>query len=142
MGALLTQADRIEALMAETVQAPRVFLDTSALRGTGWASAPFRSLMELSAAGRVEVLIPEIVFHERRTQWRADYQELMQNAELALGRFARDVLVQEAHQKRFAVALDALPRATDAEALSTDLFDGYFERHRVKRLPVLGEPRR
>jgi PIN domain len=116
-----------------------VLLDTSTLRGTSWSSAPFQSLLELSTAERLDIFVPEIVYQERRTQWRDEYSKRMKEAESTLRKYISDPLIADPLRERFNTALKALPVASDGEATSNELFEKFFAGHRVARLPMTGQ---
>jgi hypothetical protein len=105
---------------------PVVIFDTNSLRQISWTSAAFRQLIELSALGHIKVFVPEIVYHERRTQWREDYAKANGDMSKALDRYANDPIIDPAHQAVYAKVRKDLP-SPDAEASSHAGFERFFE---------------
>ncbi len=105
---------------------PVIVFDTNCLKSTSWNAPAFRALVELSSQGQVKVFVPEIVFHERRTQWRDEFAKGSSEIEKVLAHRSNDPLLTPADRAAYQAVLKALP-ASDAEARSQASFDRYFE---------------
>lgn len=105
---------------------PVIIFDTNSLRQISWNSAAFRQLIELSSLGHIKVFVPEIVYHERRTQWREDYSKASAEVAKSLSRYAADPIIQPADQAIYGKLSAELPRP-DAEARSHVGFERFFE---------------
>lgn len=104
---------------------PVIIFDTNSLRQIGWNAPAFRQLVELSSLGSIRVYVPEIVYHERRTQWRDEFQKASIQTRKALERYAEDPIFSPADQAAYAALLAALPEP-DAETRSHASFERFF----------------
>jgi hypothetical protein len=114
---------------------PTILLDTSALRSTGWDSAPFQTLMELSKAGLVEIHLPEIVYRERRSHWQERFKGLYA-ATTTAEKLLNDRLLIEPHRSNVSNALEALKKIGDLETIADDAVGAFFRSHWVSRIAL------
>ncbi|TCM10349.1 PIN domain-containing protein [Sphingomonas sp. PP-CC-3G-468] len=105
---------------------PVIIFDTNSLRQISWTSAAFRQLTELSSLGHVKVFVPEIVYHERRTQWREEYSKASAEVSKILCRYASDPILDTAEQAIYLKINSELPKS-DAEAKSHNGFETFFK---------------
>lgn len=106
---------------------PTILVDTSVLRTEGWQSAALSSLFELSKDGQVEIIIPDVVFEERRTQWRQDYKKKIADSARFLAAAAKDALLGDVEKAPIESAAAALAPANDPETLSNTVVSRYFD---------------
>lgn len=121
--------------MLPVVPKADVFIDTSVLRGTGWKGAPFQSLLELSKAGLLDIHIPELVFEERRTQWRDKHIEALRHCAAALQALTSDDIYPSGHLPAANKALEALSKV-DLDAASKEAFEKLFKQNNIKIVPL------
>lgn len=114
---------------------PVVIFDTNSLRQISWTSAAFRQLIELSSLGHIKVFVPEIVYNERRTQWRADYAKASSDMSKVLERYANDPIVDLAGQKLYEKVRKDLP-SPDAERSSNDGFKQFFNKAHFRVISI------
>ena len=99
--------------------AATVVCDTSTLRGTGSTSAPYQVLKGLVSAGLVNVLVPELVLNEFRTQWRDRIQSDVVAGLKAFGTLSNDTFITANSTTNFKNATAQIT-SLDLEALSLD----------------------
>jgi len=105
---------------------PVIIFDTNSLRNISWSSAAFRQLVELSSSGKVRVFIPEVVYNERRTQWREEFAKANVELRKTLDRLAADPVLAPADQAAYATLSGGMP-AHDPEQVSVAWFERFFE---------------
>lgn len=116
---------------------PRVVLDTSVLRGAGWRSAAIESLFELARLGEIELIVPEMAFEERRTQWREEAKKKLKLSVRQARSLADDPLVDGPAKEVLDRALEALKELGDGDALSERVVRRYFDTGAVNIAPGL-----
>lgn len=114
---------------------PRILFDTSILRGSGWTSSQFQSLIELSKHALIEIYIPEIAFDEWRTQWRDKQVAGLESGLKALLKIADDKVTPSPFVQHAQTAKLAL-EAVNMEAASTSAFETRIAESSIKVLPL------
>ncbi|WP_404418214.1 PIN domain-containing protein [Brevundimonas vesicularis] len=107
---------------------PRVVLDTSILRGAGWRSAAIESLFELARSGEIDLVVPEMAYEERRTQWREEAKKKLLTSSRHARSLADDPLIDAQAKEVLDRALAVLAELGDGDKLSERLVRGYFDR--------------
>jgi len=107
---------------------PRVILDTSILRGAGWRSAAIESLFELARLGELDLIVPEMAYEERRTQWREEAKKKLLTSVRHARSLGEDPLIDAEAKVVLDRATAALAELGDGDALSERLVRKYFER--------------
>lgn len=105
---------------------PRVLLDSSALRSAGWKSAAVASLLELARNDQIELIVPQMAYDERRTQWRDDYAKKIKDSIRHIRSARQDSLIDSVISNALSEAIAKLEAVSDAEAASVRLANAYF----------------
>lgn len=105
---------------------PKIILDSSVLRSAGWRSAAVASLFELARNAQIEVIIPQMAYEERRTQWREDYSKKIKESIRQIRSARQDPLLDKEIFEALDLAVASLMSVADAEIASRRLADAYF----------------
>lgn len=105
---------------------PKIILDSSVLRSAGWRSAAVASLFELARNGQIEVIIPQMAFEERRTQWRDDYAKKIKEGIRHIESARQDPLLDTKIVAALEGAVQHLQSISNAEEVSKRVIASYF----------------
>lgn len=105
---------------------PKIILDSSVLRSAGWRSAAIASLFELARNGQIEVIIPQMAYDERRTQWREEYSKKIKESIRQIKSARQDPLLDKDVSDALDAAVAKLETIADAESTSIRLTEIYF----------------
>jgi hypothetical protein len=77
----------------------------------------------------VKILVAEVAFHERRTQWREAYKERLMKTKAGLDAILQTSLMPHEVKTQIQSAINALPAVSSADDLSTKVFESAFSEH-------------
>ena len=84
----------------------------------------------------MKLLVSEVAFHERRTQWREAYNNKLTKILAALGAIVQTTLMPQDVKTKVQSAIDALPPASSADDLSIKVFTAAFDEHKIALIPL------